>query len=58
MNHPETLLFLARDRQQRYIDEARHDHVVRQFTSVPRQEPTARFRVRDLRWLLFRPFGA
>ena len=58
MHHPETLLFLARERQQRYIDEARHDNLVRELTSVPRQEPRERFRVRDLRWILYRPLGS
>lgn len=56
MYHPETMFRLASERQHRFIEEARHDRVVRELTSVPRQEPAERFRVRDLRWILFRPF--
>ena len=56
--HPEIMLRLARERQQRYQDEARHDELVRQQTSISRQEPRERFGVRDLRWVLFRPVGA
>ena len=53
MNHPETLRMLARERQQHYLEEARRDRYVRDLTSVQRQEPRERFRIRDLRWLLF-----
>ncbi|MEO5885621.1 MAG: hypothetical protein ABIQ58_08935 [Candidatus Limnocylindrales bacterium] len=56
MYHPETMFRLASERQQRFIEEARHDRVVRALTSVQRHEPAERFRVRDLRWILFRPF--
>lgn len=58
MYHPETMLHLARERQQRFIEDARRDDLVRQLTSVQRQEPRERFRIRDLRWILFRPLGA
>lgn len=58
MYHPETMLRLARERQQRFIEDARRDDLVRELTSVQRQEPRERFRVRDLRWILFRPLGA
>lgn len=63
MNHPETLRHMAHERQQRYRDEAAHDRFVRELTSVQRQEPRERFRIRDLRWILFgtsttRPAGA
>ena len=56
--HPEIMLRLARERHQRYQDEARHEDLVRQQTSIQRQEPRERFRVQDLRWVLFRPVGA
>lgn len=58
MYHPETMLRLARERQHRFIEDARRDDLVRELTSVQRQEPRERFRVRDLRWVLFRPLGA
>lgn len=53
MHHPETLRHMAQERQQRYRDEARNDHLVRDLSSVQRQEPRERFRIRDLRWILF-----
>jgi hypothetical protein len=56
--HTEIMLRLARERQQRYQDEAQRDEFVRQQTSIQRQEPRERFRVTDLRWVLFRPVGA
>ena len=55
MNHPETLRMLVRERHERYLEEAERDRYVRQLTSVQRQEPRERFRIRDLRWLLFGP---
>ncbi|MEX1173384.1 MAG: hypothetical protein WEG56_12330 [Chloroflexota bacterium] len=58
MYHPTTLLHMARERQQQFRDEARHDDLVRELTSVQRQVPRERFRIRDLRWVLFRQAGA
>ena len=58
MYHPETMLRLAHERQQRFTEDARRDDLVRELTSVQRQQPLERFRVRDLRWVLFRPLGA
>lgn len=58
MDHPATLLDMGRERQQRFRDEARHDALVRELSSVQRQEPRERFRIRDLRWVLFRQAGA
>jgi hypothetical protein len=58
MNHPETLHRLARERQASFVQEARHDRLVRELTSTQRQEPRGRFSVRDLRWLLLRPASA
>ena len=58
MNHPETMLRLARERQERFHDEARRHDLARQATSIQRQEPRDRFRIRDLRWTLFRPATA
>lgn len=58
MNHPETLRHMARERQQRYLEEAQRDRLVRELTSVQRQEPRERFRIRDLRWILFGPSNA
>ena len=55
MNHPETMLRLARERHERYQDEARRDQMARELTSIQHQEPRDRFRIRDLRWTLFRP---
>ena len=56
--HPEIMLRLARERQQRYQDEVQRDQLGREQTSIQRQEPRERFRVQDLRWVLFRPVGA
>ncbi len=58
MNHPEILHRIARERQEAFIKEARHDHLVRELTSAERHEPRERFSVRNLRWILFRPLGA
>jgi len=58
MNHPETMLRLARDRQETFAKEAQRDRLAREATSVERQEKRERFSVRDLRWMLFRPSGA
>jgi hypothetical protein len=49
---------LVKEHQERLQREAREDRLVREATSVARQEPRERFRVRDLRWVLFRPAGA
>jgi hypothetical protein len=49
---------MARERQERYLEEARRDRFVRDLTSVQRQEPRERFRIRDLRWILFGQSGA
>ena len=58
MNHPETLYQLARDHQNELKEQAKRDRLVRNRSSVPHEEQRDRFRVRDLRWLLFRPTGA
>ena len=58
MNHPETMLRFARERHQRYQDEARRDEIARELTSIQRQEPRDRFRIRDLRWSFLRPATA
>ena len=58
MHHPETMLQLARERQQRYHDEARRADQARELTSIQRQEPRERFRIRDLRWSFLRPATA
>ena len=58
MNHPLTLQYMVKDRIERLHREADHERLVRQLTSVVRVEPRERFRIRDLRWILFRPAGA
>ena len=58
MYHPTTMLQIAKERQDRYADEAARDRLVKTAKVAPRQEPRERFSVRDLRWLLFRPTGA
>ena len=58
MNHPLTLQYMVKDRIERLHREADHERLVRQLTSVARIEPRERFRIRDLRWILFRPAGA
>jgi hypothetical protein len=58
MYHPETMYRLVRERQDRFQDEARRDRLERAFTTTSHQEPRERFRIRDLRWVLFRPLGA
>ena len=58
MDHPETLFRLAKERQQEFENEAKRNRLVRDRSSVVHDEPRERFRVRDLRWLLFRPTGA
>jgi hypothetical protein len=58
MVHPETLFLLAKHRQKELEDEAKRNRLVRNRSSVVHEEPRERFRVRDLRWLLFRPTGA
>ena len=37
--HPEIMLRLARERQQRYQDEVQRDQLGREQTSIRRQEP-------------------
>ena len=54
----ETMLRLARERQDQFKAEARRHESVRELSSKPRQEQRERFRIRDLRWSLFRPVGA
>jgi hypothetical protein len=58
MQHPETLRHLVRERQERYLEEAHRDRLVRDLTSVQHEQPRDRFRIRDLRWILFRPANA
>lgn len=58
MNHPETLLILAKDRHETYRREADKLRLAREATSIPRQTTRDRFRIRDLRWTLFRPSEA
>ena len=58
MNHPETMMRMARERHERYQDEARRDQIARELTSIQHQEPRDRFRIRDLRWSLLRPATA
>ena len=58
MQHPETMLRFARERQQQFHEEARQRELVREATSAQRQEPRERFSIRDLRWAMFRPLGA
>ena len=58
MDHPETLFRIAKERQQEFENEAKRNRLVRARSSVVHEEPRERFRVRDLRWLLFRPTGA
>ena len=56
--HPDTIYRLAKGQQDDLEREADAQRLIREATSVARQEPRERFRVRDLRWLLFRPTGA
>ena len=56
--HPDTAYRLAKSHQDDLQREADAQRLIREATSVVRQEPRERFRVRDLRWLLFRPTGA
>lgn len=58
MNHPETMLQLAKAHHKDLEDEAKRDRLVRNRSSVMHEERRDRFRIRDLRWLLFRPAGA
>ena len=58
MIHPVVLQRLADDRHDQYEREARHDARVRASRMSIHQDPPTRFRVRDLRWILFRPTGA
>ena len=54
MNHPDVMLMLVKDRHDQYRREADEIRLARQATSVPRQMPRERFRIRDLRWTLMR----
>ena len=61
MNHPETMMQLARERQDLLAKEAQRDRLARATNATnmtERQEKRERFSVRDLRWILFRPSGA
>ena len=58
MLHPETMRQLAKDRFETYEREAKRDRLARDLSSAMHQEPRERFRIRDLRWVLFRPLGA
>jgi hypothetical protein len=58
MFHPVVLQQLVKDRHDQFAGEARRDRLVRDLSSAIHQDPPARFRVRDLRWTLFRPAGA
>lgn len=58
MNHPDVMLMLVKDRHETYRREAEHHRLGRSATSTPRQTPRDRFRIRDLRWTLFRPAEA
>ncbi len=58
MDHPEIMFQRAKQHQQDLMDEAKRNRMVRNRSSVVHEEPRERFRVRDLRWLLFRPTGA
>jgi hypothetical protein len=58
MNHPETMLRFARERHERFHDEARRHESARALTSIQHQETRDRFRIRDLRWSFLRPATA
>jgi hypothetical protein len=58
MNHPDMMLMLVKDRHDQYRREADEHRLARQETSIPRQTPRERFRIRDLRWTLMRPAHA
>jgi hypothetical protein len=58
MNHPETMYRLVKDRHDRFHDEARRDRLERELRMAAHEEPRERFRIRDLRWVMFRPLGA
>lgn len=61
MNHPEIMLMLVKDRHETYrreADQQRLARLARQATSVARPAARDRFRIRDLRWTLFRPSEA
>jgi len=57
MDHPETMLRLVRDRHETFAKEAKQERLAREASAVARPEKAERFSVRDLRWVLFRPFG-
>ncbi len=56
--HPDTMYRLAKEHQDDLRREADAQRLIREATSVVRQEPRERFRIRDLRWILLRPAGA
>lgn len=56
--HLETRLAIAREHQDALRKEADQQRLIREASSIARQEPRERFRVRDLRWSLLRPAGA
>jgi hypothetical protein len=58
MNQPKVLMILAKDRHETYQREADQHRLARQATSIPRQTTRDRFRIRDLRWTMFRPTEA
>lgn len=58
MLHPEVLRQLAKDRTDAYEQEAKRDRIARELKMASHQEPRERFRIRDLRWAMFRPLGA
>ena len=56
--HPEIAYRLVKEHQDDLRREADAERLIREATSIARQEPRERFRIRDLRWILFRPAGA
>ena len=57
LNH-EAMRQLAKDRCADYEQQAKHERIVRMPTMAVHHEPRERFRIRDLRWVLFRPQSA
>ncbi len=57
LNH-EAMRQLAKDRCADYEQQAKRERVSRVETMAVHQEPRERFRIRDLRWVLFRPHSA
>jgi hypothetical protein len=58
MNHPDMMLMLVKDRHETYRREADEHRLARQATTIARPALRDRFRIRDLRWTLFRPAEA